>query len=177
MSIALIAIGNVDREVLETLKARLASTFKKDFSICAPIPLPGRGFDDIKEQYSSVDIIRYLEGNGEYGDFEKVLGVIDRDLYVPGFNFVFGQAGEKASIISLLRLKQEFWGLPEDIELFFKRAITEAVHELGHSYGLKHCEDPLCVMFFSNTISDTDRKGVWFCMDCEHKLGGLMPWR
>lgn len=40
---------------------------------------------------------------------------------------------------------------------------TEAIHELGHAYGLGHCGDPHCVMWFSNTVAESDRKGMRLC--------------
>ncbi|MEA2005134.1 MAG: hypothetical protein U9O50_02570 [Acidobacteriota bacterium] len=45
----------------------------------------------------------------------------------------------------------------------------EAVHELGHTYGLSHCPDAKCVMHFSNSLLDTDKKSASFCTHC-HKL-------
>lgn len=103
---------------------------------------------------------------------EKVLGVVDRDLYTPGLSFVFGQAslGGKACLIALARLRQEFYGLPEDEKLFYSRAVNEAVHERSHSFGLDHCKDPRCVMHFSNSLADTDYKGKDSCKDCLDRL-------
>ena len=91
--------------------------------------------------------------------------VSDVDLYVPGLNFVFGEADilKGIAIISLARLREEFYGLPSNEDLFKERALKEAVHELGHLYGLRHCTDPDCVMNFSNTLYDTDRKSCKFC--------------
>ncbi|MBI5187681.1 MAG: archaemetzincin family Zn-dependent metalloprotease [Nitrospirae bacterium] len=106
----------------------------------------------------------------EYTIYEKVLGIVDHDLYVPQLNFVFGEAGRKMAVISLTRLRQEFYGLSEDRGLFHKRTLTEAVHELGHTYGLGHCRNPRCVMFFSNSLMDTDRKGPEFCLGCGGRL-------
>ena len=107
----------------------------------------------------------------------QMLGIADVDLYVPGLNFVFGQAEPpgKAALISLRGLRQEFYGLPPDKELFAKRAIKEAVHELGHTYSLGHCRDARCVMYFSNSLWDTDRKLALLCDDCRNKLksGGI----
>ena len=91
---------------------------------------------------------------------------------VPGLNFVFGEADtlNGVALISLRRLREGFYGLPEDEGLLVERAIKEAVHELGHTYGLPHCGDPSCVMRFSNSLKDTDRKGRAFCPACRKRL-------
>jgi len=103
---------------------------------------------------------------------EKTLGVVDLDLYTPGLNFIFGQAsmGGKVALIALPRLRQEFYRLPKDKKLYYSRAIKEAVHELGHTFGLGHCKKRECVMHFSNSLADTDYKGKEFCDDCLNKL-------
>jgi archaemetzincin len=102
----------------------------------------------------------------------RLLGLVDQDCYTPGLNFVFGQAmaGGRDAVVALPRLRQEFYGLPEDEVLFKERAIKEAVHELGHTYGLGHCPNSRCVMHFSNSLADTDIKGVSFCRTCRGEL-------
>jgi hypothetical protein len=91
----------------------------------------------------------------------------------PGLNFVFGLAdpSSRCAIISLARLYPEFYGQPRNPGLFKARAVKEAVHELGHLLGLGHCPDPACVMAFSNSLGDTDRKGPGFCAPCRELLG------
>lgn len=103
---------------------------------------------------------------------ERALIVTDVDLYAQDLNFVYGLSNAKKGvcIISSARLKNEFYGLKPDSKLFLARALKEAIHELGHSWGLIHCSNPKCVMFFSNAISDTDRKRSAFCRDCRDKL-------
>lgn len=100
---------------------------------------------------------------------EKALLIADVDLYAEGLNFVFGEAEIEGSlaIISLVRLRESFYGRSEKRDLFESRVKKEAVHELGHVFGLKHCSSPQCVMFFSNSLSDTDRKGWAFCPRCQ----------
>jgi archaemetzincin len=46
----------------------------------------------------------------------------------------------------------------------------ETLHELGHILGLEHCPNPRCVMSFSNSIYDVDRKEARFCEMCKKKL-------
>jgi archaemetzincin len=97
----------------------------------------------------------------------RLLGVTDVDLYVPSLNFVFGEAKcpGNVAVISIFRLDPRFYG-EENESLLYRRAVKEAVHELGHTFGLTHCEDSSCVMFFSNSIYDTDRKHETFCGRC-----------
>jgi len=103
---------------------------------------------------------------------DRALGVVDVDIFAPGLNFVFGQAdiAGRRALISLRRLRQEFYCLPRSENLFRERALKEAVHELGHTYGLGHCPDPACVMHFSNSLHDTDLKGWSFCPDCQGRV-------
>ncbi|MBM4401501.1 MAG: hypothetical protein FJ045_06085, partial [Crenarchaeota archaeon] len=93
-------------------------------------------------------------------------------LYASGLNFIFGQADTitGVALISLYRLRQEFYGLPSNEALFVDRATKETIHELGHTFGLGHCQNSRCVMHFSNSLADTDWKGVAFCSQCRPKL-------
>ncbi len=173
MGILLISVGKVDRSILERLRNDLGKVFNQEVSIGKELPEPQHAYHKKRNQYFSTRILKTLMEQNEFTSFEKILGVVDRDLYVPELNFVFGEASERAAVISLTRLRQEFYHLPEDRALFQKRALTEAVHELGHTYGLGHCRYPHCVMFFSNSLRDTDRKGPHFCEGCKAKLPSL----
>jgi len=170
MGIVLTSIGNVDAEILEILKPGLNRAFNKDVLIGGEIPDPDFAFNKRRLQYLASDILDALIRQTEITRPGEILGIIDRDLYVPDLNFVFGLAHQKGAVISLTRLRQGFYGLPENTSLFHYRVLIEAVHELGHTYGLGHCNNPHCVMFFSNSLTDTDRKGPEFCEKCTSKL-------
>jgi archaemetzincin len=99
----------------------------------------------------------------------KMLFVLDVDAYSNGLNFVLGEALREGGLgtIYLPRIKQEFYGLEPDNELFYKRMVKESVHELGHVFGFGHCQNPTCVMYFSNSLNDTDIKERSFCNSCK----------
>jgi archaemetzincin len=121
-------------------------------------------------QYAAEPILRRLATLG--GGAARTLGVADLDLFTPGLNFIFGQAQAGGpALMSLARLRPEFWGRPPDPALLRERASKEAVHELALSYGLDHCRDAICVMWFSNTLAETDQKSSAFCARHASQLG------
>ncbi|KPK99848.1 MAG: hypothetical protein AMJ91_06065 [candidate division Zixibacteria bacterium SM23_73_3] len=124
-----------------------------------------------REQYHSSAILEKLK-TMKSKECERLLAIVGVDLYVPELNFVFGEADfqTKVAVVSITRLGQEFYGLPENKLLFLERVKKEVVHELGHTYGLPHCPDPGCVMHFSNSLRDTDLKSYFFCVNCKKKL-------
>jgi archaemetzincin len=99
-----------------------------------------------------------------------ILGICDVDLYAPGMAFVFGQAApaEGAAVVSLARLSGSRGAAREDLRRI--RALKEAIHEIGHLLGLTHCRNASCIMHFSETIADSDRKGPDFCPRCRKRL-------
>jgi len=164
-------LTEVDSQILETIREGLEKAFACSVEIKAQIEDISFAYDPTRKQYMALALVGVLlRDKMESGS--KSLGVVDVDLYSPGLNFVFGQADTEAgvAIVSLYRLRQERYSLPPDEKLFKDRAVKEAVHELGHTYSLSHCPNPRCVMHFSNSLADTDTKGVAFCAKCQKKL-------
>ena len=87
-------------------------------------------------------------------------------------NFVFGETNLRGQVaaIYLPRLRPEFYNLESDEPLFYDRIVKEAIHELGHSFGLIHCNNKRCIMHFRNSLHDTDFKNRSFCEICKNKL-------
>ena len=172
MKIYIIPVGEVEKETLLKLSWVLREKFEAVFEMGEPLPLSKDAYRAERGQYFATPILEELKQNIPK-DAEKVLGVLDVDIFVPALNFIFGQADlrGKVALISLTRLREEFYGNSENEKLFFDRIVKEAVHELGHTFGLKHCDNPKCVMHFSNSLLDTDIKETDFCEECRKKLG------
>ena len=170
MKIILKPISYVDKGLVEELKQKLEQTFGCPVETVIKTFDPEKAYDKRRKQYLGTRFLSQLKKDKVKGD--KVLGIADVDLYSPGLNFIFGQAdiASGTSVISLTRLRQLYYDLPADEDLFRDRAVKEAVHELRHTFGLDHCPDPKCVMHFSNSLSDTDLKQATFCGRCRPKL-------
>jgi archaemetzincin len=124
------------------------------------------GFDAVRGQWRADTMLSSLAREDAKGG-RPLLVLTGRDLYVAGLNFVFGLARKDllAAVVSWHRLADR------SVETFGDRLAKEMVHEVGHLEGLAHCSDPSCVMWFSNTLRETDRKEVNFCHVCTGKRG------
>jgi archaemetzincin len=169
MNIEIIPIGQIDIFVLDYLKENLTAVFEAKVSLGKTQPIPEYAFNKKRGQYYSSEI---LENLARFKPGQITLAIIEQDLYVPELNFVFGEADSvnQICIISLVRLHPSSYGLAENKELFLSRSLKEAVHEIGHLVGLGHCPNPKCVMHFSNSLLDTDRKNYNFCNNCKKYL-------
>ena len=162
-------------DLTSSLEQHISKEFDAFVIIASPPndnQLPLNLFDKNRRQWKSDNILEWILDRNKPDIDNKVLAICDFDAYSNGLNFVFGQAEieGKVSAIYLPRLRQEFYGLKPDESLFHQRIIKEAVHELGHAFGLKHCNNQMCVMHFSNSLSDTDIKQNSFCDICRTKI-------
>lgn len=170
------AAGGADGKVLKyiksTLPGRLPMTAKT--AIEPDKALPQGAYSPSRKQYNAFIMLDELSGEVRiFLGMERAIFIVEEDLFTPDLNFVFGLADPKkgTAIVSLARLRNEYYGLKPDSRLFNERLIKEVVHELGHTWGISHCSNTKCVMYFSESIQDTDKKRDTFCLDCRVRLG------
>jgi archaemetzincin len=164
----LLPIGNVDDGLLRELRPGIEEI------LCVPCKIlpvrldPEFAFHGERQQYHSSEILHCMQGFCTV-DSWRMLGVAAVDLYIPILTFVFGEAqmSGPCAVLSTHRLRQEFYGLPPDRELFRQRLIKEAVHELGHTLNLTHCDDYRCVMASSHAVEWIDLKESSLCGNCK----------
>jgi archaemetzincin len=174
LRITILRIGNIDNAVTQSIGNGLSRVFPQ--ATCTVLkdvmPIPQDAHSSNRNQHNSSCILAEMSEFMEDRNAERTLGITEVDLYASHLNFVFGQAEcpGRFAIISLSRLNPQFFGQPPNNHLFHERSVKEAVHEIGHTLGLQHCRNSRCVMFFSNSLLDTDRKGSTFCENCQSLL-------
>ena len=169
--IQVLPLGNVPNGMLAELCRGLGEEFGARCELLEGEPMPARAFNVSRQQYSSTEILAGLAGR-KIADTSRLIAVTGSDLYVPVLTFVFGEAQTEGqcAVVSTHRLRQEFYGLPADARLESLRLEKEAVHELGHTLGLAHCENYECVMAASHAVEWIDLKGGRFCAMCRRGL-------
>jgi archaemetzincin len=169
-AIALAPVGASAIWYFDRLSPILEDTFRRPVTVAPPLPLPDDALHAGRGQYTSSALLDVLAHAMDPG-WERLLGIVDVDLCAPGLSFVFGEADvvRGAAVMSIWRLQSG-----RDIDSFVRLAATEAVHEIGHTYRLRHCRDPRCVMWFSNTLGESERKGYRFCADHAAELSSTI---
>ncbi len=177
--ITVIAFKGVEDEVLTHVTENLAKAFSAKLSV---VKTPRDALRDClnitRGQLNASRVLRLVAGLRDLsGRGGIALGLVPDDAYVEGLNFVFGLASQyqATAVVFLERLKDRY-GLPKgmggyvDADTYLGRVLKEVMHELGHVFGLDHCPNRRCVMAFSNSIMDTDRKEWRYCQACAERL-------
>lgn len=155
--------------MIEPLTEELAEVFHVEVTVHPPSFDPELAFDASRGQYNSRMLLAQLLREPAGG---RVLGVTNVDLFIAVLTFVFGEAqlDDRAAVVSTYRLDNQLYGLEANPRLLFERLVKEAVHELGHTYGLLHCTDNRCVMASSTYVEQIDLKARTFCDRCLDQL-------
>ena len=163
----LLPVGNPDARLLEWLRHALADKFHVRAEIFSPALDPAFAVHVERQQFHSSEILAAMQKHVSR-DTWRLLGVTERDLYIPILTFVFGEAqmGGPCAVVSYHRLMQQFYGLPADMDVLASRLLIESVHELGHTLHLTHCQEYRCAMAPAHAVEYIDLKDSGFCEEC-----------
>jgi len=161
------AVGHVEEDALRWVEAAATEWFPFPVRRLHAIDAPESSWDPARRQYHSVEIMKALVRNLPKGA-ARLLGVTGYDLSIPLLTFLFGQAqlDGPVALVSIHRLRQEFYGMPPDPALLRERLTKEMLHELGHTFALTHCSRQSCAMSLSTHIELVDTKNAGWCEVC-----------
>jgi archaemetzincin len=166
-SIGVVPLGDIPEFDLRVITDHIINCFKLTPQILPPFEPPIDALDERRLQYDAGIIIETMEAM-QFGNHDKVIGVLDKDLFIPIFTHVFGEArqGGKCGLVSLYRLAKNPDGSTPPKSIIHERAAKVALHELGHLLDLLHCEHKKCLMHFSGGIDEVDEMSFNLCEYC-----------
>jgi len=170
-TVCVVAIGTVPAQILEWVESVAAEWCPWPVLRLPALMLPEGSYDAKRGQYESVEIMKAV-ARSRPSEAARIIGVTDVDLAIPMLTFVFGQAqlDGPVAVVSLCRLRQEFYGLPGEQGLLRERVVKEVLHELGHTFGLTHCGKPACAMSLATHIGLVDTKEERYCANCGEQI-------
>ena len=169
--IHLLPVGKIEARLLEGLRPHLTAAFGMPCRLLPNALDPAFAFQPGRQQYHSTEILERLR-TCVVPDTWRLLGVTAADVCIPILTFVFGEAqlNGACALVSTHRLRQEFYGLPPDLGLLEGRLLKEALHELGHTLDLRHCEDYTCAMAAAHSVEWIDLRAPRFCEHCRARI-------
>jgi len=169
VSVFIIPLSPFQDELLPALAHSLRTSLNTTVVVQRDISLDSVvAFDFSRHQYNSSALIGNAFDHCTRLD-GKILCVTSLDLFVPVLTYVFGEAqlNGKVAVVSTFRLDETLYGFPANASLLQHRLYKEALHELGHAFGLVHCRNYQCVMHSSTSVEEIDVKGEAFCDECK----------
>jgi len=171
MFLRIVPVGEVPEGILNMVKDELENLNIK-CRVMTKVPMPKEAYNQWRKQYNAEAVMDSLSKISEVKFIDKSIPTLlltDLDLYYAGLNFIFGleDPTKSCAIVSLARLKPEFYDERHARGLLEERAAKEVIHELGHYLGLDHCSNSKCVMNFSPSVFDVDKKQKEFCENCK----------
>uniref|UniRef100_A0A8C5G9J6 Archaemetzincin-2 n=1 Tax=Gouania willdenowi TaxID=441366 RepID=A0A8C5G9J6_GOUWI len=143
------------------------------------------------------DLLQFLRRKKPKDAF-CIIGITMIDLYPKdSWNFVFGQASlsEGMGVFSFARYDDNFnskcyagrltkqlqpkqgdysvfegYYTPPITSMLLLRSCKTMTHEIGHMFGIRHCQWLNCIMQGSNHLEESDRRPLDLCPICLHKL-------
>ncbi len=175
MFVRVVPVGRISGKLVSEVCSEVEGLMNVRFKALAGIETPSIAWNHMRRQYDAGKIINILSKNSEavfIGKDMPTLGITEDDVYYNGLNFVFGIEEPQTSclLVSIARLKPEFYKERPNSMVLKDRTVKEVIHEIGHHIGLDHCIHPFCVMSFSPSARDVDAKQKDFCKSCRIKL-------
>jgi archaemetzincin len=171
--IVVVPLGEVDFMMVNKLASAVGPMFNRSVDILKGMKMPKESYNVVRNQYYAQVILSKIERT-KANSREKVIAVCEEDLYLPDESFILGWSDHLSgtAVVSMYRLRQEFYGLPEDEAKVYPRLYKEAIHQLAHLFNLTECRNPRCVNYFSQIMMDIDNKTERFCDICRRQLTG-----
>ncbi|MFA6320598.1 MAG: hypothetical protein WCY36_01935 [Candidatus Omnitrophota bacterium] len=173
--IYIVPAGDVNVKVIEALKARIPEPLMMvaKVEVLQSQTIPNQSYEPSRHQYMAEMVLGDVSANINLDEgVESALIVMDGDIYSQDTDFVFGimRKPRPVALISLARLKNEFYGLAPDEKLFLDRSVKEALYQLGLAWGLEPCPNQKCIMHTAKNVSDIDKKSGRFCVECKKNM-------
>jgi archaemetzincin len=164
---------------IAVLAAVLAASFATpvDRLASAPFPeaaLPWRPVSSF-HQYDARALLNHVAARLP-GTAHAMLTLVNVDLHVfadQQYTFGWSTLDERLGVVSFARFDPSVHGgpAPDDVPgTLLRRALRVTIHEVGHLFGLGHCQAFRCVMNGMADLAEVDATPLHMCPLCLRKL-------
>ena len=163
-------VGDLSAELIEAIAGEIKRVFGFSTAIDPVLHDISFALDQNRNQHHSTMILEQLAAISPPQAI-RVIAIAQVDLFIPILTHVYGEAqlGGTACIVSTYRLNEGRSGMNISPK-YVDRIVKEAIHELGHTFKLRHCPEGSCIMHYCRNEEDVDRKSDQLCRYCKVML-------
>ena len=163
-------VGELNAELIDAIAAEITRVFGYGTEIGCILEDLSFALDHNRNQHHSTMILEQLAA-GAPDHAVKVVAIAQVDLFIPILTHVYGEAqlGGTACVVSTFRLNEGRSGMNIS-QKYIGRIVKETIHELGHTFNLRHCPEDTCIMHYCRNEEDVDRKSDELCRYCKVML-------
>ncbi|NTV51861.1 MAG: hypothetical protein HGA76_02435 [Candidatus Firestonebacteria bacterium] len=168
--ILLIPLGKVLVDVLEEIAVALRKVYQVHVRIGRSEEPDTPAYSDERRQFIAEKLLA-LVSSRKRDSLVAVLGVVDADMFAGEKTFVYGlhNAERASAVLALTRLREEFYKKPSKRELFLRRAVTEAIFQVGLALNIE-CRQKKCALEPTSGLWKLDEKPQSFCSGCQAQV-------
>ena len=163
-------IGELSGELINGIAAEIERVFGYSTAVDCVLQDLSFALDQKRNQYHSTMILEQLAACSPHRAI-RIIAIAQVDLFIPILTHVYGEAqlGGTACVVSTFRLNEGRSGMNIS-QKYIERIVKEAIHELGHTFKLRHCPEEACIMHYCRNEEDVDRKSNELCRYCKIML-------
>ncbi len=171
LPLGLIPMGQLGELAVHIVAAHLQTFLEIPVDILGPREIPEAAFQNHRQQFDAGIILKYL-ARLPYPGHSRIVGLTNVDLCIPILTHVFGEAevGGSVAVVSIFRLRKNQDGSNTPMDRYYERLAKVALHEVGHTLSIYHCEHPRCLMRYSPSVRHLDEVALFFCRRCKFLL-------
>jgi len=170
--VGVVPLGDVGGVAVRIVAANGQAVLGLATDILEPRPLPESAYLADRHQFDASRIVAHMAAWTDLPGHRRIVGLASVDLCVPILRFVFGEAqmGGRFALVSGARLRRNADGGEAPLDRYYERLVKVALHELGHTLEIYHCDTPGCLMQFSPSVQHLDGLDLLFCARCSFVL-------
>jgi archaemetzincin len=168
ITIAIQPFEDIDTTQLLPLILQISKEYNNaKIEILQPLPLPQSAFYKPRNRYRAEKLLDFLDSLNN-GSCDRVVGFTKKDIsttkgeYDDWGIFGLGNINGHSCVVSTFRLKKDGNSIK-----YKDRLLKIIIHELGHTFGLYHCDWKYCVMTdYKGSIQPLDSQWTHLCAPC-----------
>ncbi len=177
--VAVVPLFKFNQKILKLITGAIEKFYGLKTVVLKTARIPKKFYYKKLSRYNASKILDWFDETvGLLSEYFKVIGVTHKDIYTKKGKYKYwgilglGSVLGKSCVISTKRCKRAL----KTQKQFYDRVVKLTLHELGHTFGLMHCNySKTCFMQDAKgTVLTLDKEKIKLCEKCKKLVVGYL---